>query len=338
MNLARALRESGHDVEVAVWNFQEAEVYVDAIRASGARVVGVGGRSFLGKVSWLRRLIREERFDWAHSFSFYLNIAVAIAAAGTTTIAIGSVRSTLALAAAESGRLLGWASARWPRRQVYNNAFAASEAKKRTWWRPRRIAIVPNHVEVDEFPEVDVPPNRTIVGIGSLLAVKRWERLIALGSRLRDCGIDFRIEIAGEGPLRTSLESEIARFALQDRVTLLGYVADVSSILARCAFLVHVSESEGAPNVVMEALAAGRPVVATDVGDVARLVSDGETGFLVPSGDDGMLLDRTMVLLTDYERCATMGRRARAVSRERFGQVSLVGKILDAYRAMERGA
>ena len=330
--LVEALRGQEHEVTVAVWNFRDTDVYVAPIRATGATVVSIEKRGRGNKVFALGRLLRASKFDVVQSFSFYLNVGVALAAVGTGTLAIGSVRSTLALAATESGPVLGRVSARWPAVQVYNNAFAAAEARRRLWWRPRWIAIVANHIDVERFPDVEVPRNRTIAAIGSLTPVKRWERLIALAARLRDRGIEASVVIAGEGPQRPFLEAEIARCGLQDRVTLLGYVPDVQRVLAGCAFLMHVSSSEGSPNAIIEALAAGRAVIATDVGDVPRLVCDGETGFVVPFESDDVLYERAALLLTRYDLSVAMGRCARRLARERFGSASLAHETLEAYR------
>lgn len=330
--LVSALRKRGVSLCVAIWNFNETDVYVEPLRAAGAVLLPIEGRSRWAKLFELRRLIRAGGFAVVQSFSFYLNGIIAAATVRTGTHAIGCVRSSLALAIRESGPVLGSVSSRWPRVQIYNSTFAANEARRRRWWRPRSIEVVPNQIDVDMFPDLPVPRGGAIVAVGSLLPVKRWDRLLGLAVRLRDRGVVFQVRIAGDGPLRSWLESEIARLELDSRITLLGYVRDVKRILGESALLLHVSESEGSPNVVIEALAAGRPVVATDVGDVAQLVSDGETGFVVPFADEEMLVDRVSTLLTDHERCATMGRRARQVARERFGTSTLAAETLQAYR------
>lgn len=332
--LVTSLREQGLTTAVAVWNFRETDVYVEAIHASGVRLVSIKGESRWAKLRSLRQLIRTGGFSIVQSFNFYLNIIVAAAAFGTTSVAIGCVRSTLSLATTESGPILARLSARWPHRQVYNNTSASIEAQRRRYWRPRSIEVVPNYVDVDAFSDLPVPRRGAIVAVGSLLPVKRWDRVVGVAVRLRDHGINFHMRIAGDGPLRAWLEGEIARLGLQSQITLHGYTSEVNSILAESAFLLHVSESEGSPNAVIEALAAGRPVVATDVGDISLLVSDGDTGFVVPHGSEQILFERAAELLTNYELCAAMGLRARQTARQRFGSTSLATEMLKAYQKL----
>lgn len=336
VHLACGLRRESIDVTVVVWNFNENDANVAPLRDCGATVLAAGAGSRFAKLRALRRLLRRSSIDVIHSFSFYLNAIVAVAAAGTGAMAVGSIRSAVWQAARDSGRLLGSLSARWPRRQVSNNAAAVQEVQRRRWLRPATVAVVANFIDFETFPDVGPPRSTTprIVAIGSLLAYKRWDRLVRIGARLRDSGIHCDIVIAGDGPMRASLAAEIDRLALPDRVTLLGYIADVRQILADAWFLVHVSDTEGSPNAVVEALACGRTVVATAVGDVPALVSDGETGYVVPNGDDDALYARVAELAGDRERCTEMGRNARRMMWDRFARYSVAAATLDAYRTL----
>jgi glycosyltransferase involved in cell wall biosynthesis len=115
---------------------------------------------------------------------------------------------------------------------------------------------------------------------------------------------------------------------------LIGYTENISGLLANARFLVHTSDSEGCPNVVMEAMACGRAVVATDAGDVPCLIEDGKTGFVVPRGDEAALLARIITLMTDHDLCRRMGEAGRVKAERQFGLDRLVSETLAAYRAM----
>ena len=335
--LVRGLRAMGSEVAVAVWNFREEDVYTARIRACGVQVVEVPGVSRAAKMVSLRAIILAGDYMVVQSFSFYLNAVVAVAAWGTRTMAVGSVRSTLSRAATNAGAILGRCSARWPRRQIYNNMFAAREARKRRWWRPTHIVVVANHIDARAVRRIPASLNaHMIVGIGSLLPVKRWDRLVRALRILKSRGLQFSAVIVGDGPLRSKLEQEIASADLSGSVKLLGYIADVERLLAQCAFLVHVSDSEGSPNVVMEALACGRPVVATNVGDIPELVRDGETGFIVPPQNEEMLADRMAALLEDGDRRIAMGHEAWEFAMRRFGSSSLASETIAAYEELGR--
>jgi glycosyltransferase involved in cell wall biosynthesis len=146
-------------------------------------------------------------------------------------------------------------------------------------------------------------------------------------------GVDCVTQIAGEGPSRSALEQQVRALGISDSVEIGGFAEDIPSLLGRAAFLVHPSDSEGCPNVVMEAMACGRAVLATDAGDVPALVAEGRTGFVVPRGDDSMLFARMVTLATDQELCRRMGSAGRVKAEREFGLDRLVSETLAAYRA-----
>jgi len=163
---------------------------------------------------------------------------------------------------------------------------------------------------------------------------KRWERLLAAALALKRRGFDFVVQIVGDGPLYGSLKQQAQVLGVADRVELIGYSENIPGLLADATFLVHTSDSEGYPNVVMEAMACGRAVVATDAGDVPSLVDDGKTGFVVPRGNEATLLTRMVTLMTDHDLCRRMGEAGRVKAEQQFGLDRLVSETLAAYRAM----
>jgi len=334
-HILRAAAGAGHEVSIAVWNFSEGDPFVSAARESGAAIHPLGGGTAVQKFLRLRRVVRSFVPDVLHSYSFYLNPVVAVAAAGTGALAVGSVRSALASATSDTGRFLGRVSSRWPRNQIYNNWSAAEEAKRHRWFRPRCIVVVENHLDMRAFSHVDPPDGPAqILGIGSLLQYKRWDRLVETAARMRDAGLETSVKIIGEGPSRPGLEALIAEKRLGNSFVLAGHTTDVPAALAACSFVVHVSDTEGTPNAVVEAMAAGRAVVATDVGDVRHHVIDGETGFVVPREDSDALFDRIRRLVTDRDLAVRLGRRARGVAQARYANELLIGETLAAYREM----
>ena len=113
----------------------------------------------------------------------------------------------------------------------------------------------------------------------------------------------------------------------------LGSVHDLPSLLRGASFLVHTSESEGCPNVVMEAMACGLPVVAMDAGDISSLIDDGRTGFVIRQDDEIGLVNRIVQLSNDASLRRSMGRAARVKAEREFGLDRLMRQTLDAYRS-----
>ena len=142
------------------------------------------------------------------------------------------------------------------------------------------------------------------------------------------------LQIAGEGPLRKTLEQKTSDLGVTDRVEFIGHAHEMPKLLADASFLVHTSDIEGCPNVVMEAMACGRAVVATDVGDVPYLVENGRTGYVVRCGDHEALVGRLTELITNPGLCRTMGEAGRAKAEREFGLRRLVSETFAVYQSL----
>lgn len=335
--LATGLAARGHRAGIVVWNFDANDRHVAAVQAAGIELHPFSpAQSSLAKLRALRGLVRRLRPRVLHSFSFYLNFFAHAAALKTSTLAVGSVRSSLLHTQGKGGTLIGRLSTRWPRVQVYNNNAAAEEAKTFRFLRPREIAVVENRVPVPPYVVPGAGAHDTFIAIGSLIAVKRWDRLLRACAALKRAGSSFRCTLLGEGALRGELEALRHSLGLDDDVSLPGWVEDPFSRLVHSSFLVHTSDSEGSPNAVMEAAAAGRAVVTTDVGDVRRFVLDGETGFVVAREDETALVERMRRLLEAPELSVRMGQRACELVSRRYGVATLVDDMLNIYATKGR--
>jgi glycosyltransferase involved in cell wall biosynthesis len=165
------------------------------------------------------------------------------------------------------------------------------------------------------------------------LSVKRWDRLVRAALALKQQGFNFLVRLVGDGPLRDSLCQQTQDMGVADCFEFMGNREDIPSLLAEATFLVHTSDSEGCPNVVMEAMACGRAVVATEVGDIPLLIEDGKTGFIVPRGDEEALATHIATLISSRDLCRRMGNAGRAKAEQEFGLARLVTETLNVYRA-----
>jgi glycosyltransferase involved in cell wall biosynthesis len=335
--LLRTMDRKRYQPAVAVWNFSEDDVYVAQVRGLGVPVYCFPrALSAVAKLRAFRRLVRQLEPEVIHSYSFYLNVVAHWSVQGTRAVAFGSIRSDFLLDKKSTGRWLGRLNARWPRDQICNS-FAAAEGirRSRSLFVPRQLSVVCNGVDVERFRRVPLATEGRvcILGVGSLLPVKRWDRLLGAALELRRREVDCFIRIAGNGPLRRSLEQQAQDLGIANRIEFIGYTDDIPRLLSEATFLVHTSDNEGCPNIVMEAMACGRAVVATDAGDVPHLVEDGNTGFVVRRGDDVTLVTRMATLIVDHDLCRHMGEVGRAKAEREFGLNRLVEVTLAAYRA-----
>jgi glycosyltransferase involved in cell wall biosynthesis len=279
-------------------------------------------RKFLNPVAVFRMwtLVRRLRPDVMVTFLFHASVLGAVVgrAAGVRRI-IASVRSQQ-MGGPGRERIFRWSSRLWDA-AVVNSHGVARELVDRGIIPPDRCHVIPNGIEV---PAASAPssidlrtelgiPRRTFVwlAVGSLHPPKDYPSLLRAVHGLGQSGV--LLLVAGDGPLRPRLEQMRDELGLTERVRFLGDRDDVEPLLRACDAFVSASAWEGMPNAVMEALAAGRPVVATSVGGVPELVEHGVTGWLVARSDPTALsatMGRVMGL-TEEARTLT-GKRARA--------------------------
>jgi len=204
--------------------------------------------------------------------------------------------------------------------------FAANRLRDRFSDTGSRVYRIYNGIDCDSFQpaEPSLPP--LILSIGRLISKKGSDVLIDACASLRNSGQEFRCEIIGEGPLSAELQARIDRHGLGKQVLLVGpkTQADIAARLSRATLLVLPCrvDADGAmdnlPTVVMEAMASSLPVVSTDVGGVAEMVRDGETGLLVSQNDPVATAEAIARLLDDVELARSFGREGRKRAKEIF--------------------
>jgi glycosyltransferase involved in cell wall biosynthesis len=179
-----------------------------------------------------------------------------------------------------------------------------------------RTVVIPNAVDVDGAPRASHQRKMPrIIAVGRLKAPKDFLTLVRAAGMLPEGAETL---IVGEGPDRPRLEQEIRALGVAERVRLLGERYDVPKLLADADVFVLSSASEGMPVSVLEAMAAGLPVVSSHVGGVPELVVDGETGILVRPGDASALAAALSSLIADPAERRRLGAAGRARAEERF--------------------
>ncbi|MCE9530169.1 MAG: glycosyltransferase, partial [Planctomycetes bacterium] len=197
---------------------------------------------------------------------------------------------------------------------------------------PEKVVVIENGVDVERFP-IGRPPEtgRTNVQVGAvanLRPVKNIDGLVRVTALLRNKHPQLRFEVAGEGEQRSELERLIGT---NDAVRLSGPVTDVPAFLARQDIAVLCSHSEGMSNALLEYMAAGRAIVATDVGANGRLVRDRIDGLIVPPKDDAALAAAIAWLTEHPEAARQMGSSARERVASQYSRVALVKRFEDFF-------
>ena len=212
---------------------------------------------------------------------------------------------------------------RWANRVTYGRnaaVIAVSEAVARSVGGARpQPEVVVHGVEAAMGPPGDpaeararlgLPGDGPVVGtVGNFTAKKDHATLVRALALLPD---DVHLVLVGLGPLEADLRAQVAREGLVDRVTFAGSRDDVATLLPAFDVFALSSRYEGLPIALLEAMAAGRPCVATRVGGVPEVISHGEDGVLVAPGDPDALARALTTVLDDPARRADLGRRAAA--------------------------
>ena len=205
-----------------------------------------------------------------------------------------------------------------------------------------RCLIIQNAIDTQQFSRsMDVraakqklgfDPNRYLIGaVGRLSEEKRFDLLIRAVGELRRAGRDVSLAIVGEGDQRSVLERVIAELGLQDHVRLLGFRSDTIDLYQAFDLYALSSVREGLPNVVLEAMAMGVPVVATSIAGVPKLVTDGVDGLLVPAGDVSSLHQAIDRLYQDREFASRLSAAARTTIEQRFSFTRRMEKVARVY-------
>ena len=160
-----------------------------------------------------------------------------------------------------------------------------------------------------------------------MTGVKRTDDVLVAFKRLRDGGIDACLCMVGDGPDREQLERRAHELGVMRDTLFVGYQEVVAPFYAAFDALVLPSGNEGTPVSAIEALAAGRPVVATRVGGVPDVIRDGEDGFLVDAGDTEQLAERLAELARDPALRERMGEEGRARVLPRYAVERLVDDV-----------
>lgn len=225
-------------------------------------------------------------------------------------------------------------AARYTDRIVTNADVIADDYLARGIGTPDQYTTVYSGVDLDAFadaePVEDLSGERPrVVMVGRLADGKGHGVLLDAVESLGE--FEGSVCLVGDGPLYDDLDAAIAERGLSNRVFLTGFRDDVPRILAASDVLVLPSFREGTPRVITEAMASGLPVVATDIAGIPEQAVDGESGYLIPTGDPAVLADRLETLLTGAELREQMG--ARGLERaDRFSDTTMITQIDDVYQ------
>jgi glycosyltransferase involved in cell wall biosynthesis len=209
---------------------------------------------------------------------------------------------------------------------------------------PDRLAVIHNaivteHYESEAHPRgvfrarFGIPADAYVVGyIGRLNPEKGQSLLLNAAARIAASRPRPWLAFVGDGPDRAALEREAAALGLSDRVVFTGHLSDVRPVYRDLDVLALTSYTEGFPNVLLESLCMGTPVIATDVGGVRELIQDGDTGVLVPPGSAAAIATGLVKLMDQREWAKALAVRGKQLVFERYRFLDRVRREEALYR------
>ena len=356
LELTRLLRDSG-----------KYEVFLASLKAAGVLREGVENlklgeipsyplTSFYDRnaIIQLRRFVRHlraSRIDVLHTHDFYTNIF------GMTAGLLAGVKVRIASRRETNGmRTRGQQRAQRLAYSLAHQIIANSEAVKHKLRdegiKEERIAVVHNGLDLERvMPPVNVSREESLKSLGiaedrqhfvTIVAnmgheVKDYPMFLRMAQRVSRVVPDVGFLLAGEGELQQSLRRMATDFGIGRNTFFLGRCENIAQLLKVSNVCVLSSKAEGFSNSILEYMAAGRPVVATDVGGAREAIIEGETGYTVPSGDDRLMANIVVSLLRDSEKANLMGEQGRRVVEEKFSSQALLRNTEALYEKLLAG-
>ncbi|HEB76091.1 MAG TPA: glycosyltransferase [Nitrospirae bacterium] len=321
-------------------------VWGEAFRRLGIDVIELPRRKNmeLSRLFGLIRLLRAVKPDIVHTYLYSANSYGRIAAVLTGVPVIIASERSLPETGKDKKRCQVFTDrilAAFSHGIVCNSRKAAETLVERYSFDPKKVFTVHNGIDADEFSRQaggsGMRGGLRVVGtVGRLHPSKNYRMFLdAAGIVLeRADSVRVRFVIVGDGESRAELESYARDTGVADKVHFAGERSDVPALLKGMDVFVMTSRYEGLSNAIMEAMLAGLPVVATDVGGNGELVVDGETGFLCPPDDAGTVAERILYLLGNEEEAAQMGARGRERVMRDFSVERMVRATEEIYRRL----
>lgn len=314
-------------------------VWAETIEQRGIKVIALNKKMGVDVGVWrqLIHIIKEGHFDIVNTHLWLADVMGRVAAMTARAPIIISTAQNVDIWKKITHRLVDWILA-FRTTLIIAVSLAVKDYYTRVVKIPdRKILVIPNAIDIAPFenigaihylyPEFDLKEDDFILAcVGRLNYQKGHSYLFESVKLVKDLLPNLKIIVVGEGEERNVLENLVAALGIQNMVRFVGQRKDIPQILNLSQGLVLPSLFEGLPLCVLEAMAAGRPVIATDVGGTREIVAAGETGYLVPSKSPSALATAIQSLAANPANRQKMGQRAKEIVRRKYSIETITKK------------
>lgn len=291
-------------------------------------VLGRSGKYSLGLLWRLIRWLRHERADIVHTHLFTADAYGRVAARFAGARGVYSTVHSTNIWQGRLHRTVDWLLALVSTKVIAVSGIVAQVLRDHGRIPASRVVVIENGIDLLRFSgatgegvraEFGVPDGVLLAGlVGRLHPAKGHADLLCALAQLSAEGIEMRSLLVGSGELHDEIAADVERRGLQSQVILTGQRADIPRLLAALDVLVMPSRWEGLPMTLLEAMALGKPIVATGVGGIPDVITDGQEGLLTPAGDIEALTNALRRMVTDAGLRQRCGERARETLFSRY--------------------
>jgi len=345
-DLIKGLAGSGR-YDISIYYFREVDFVSTAELPAGVRLrcFPQSGKLDLRCIARLTREFRNERPDIVHTFLFTSDTYGRIAAVlSGTPIIVSSVRN-VDLWKNSSHVFVDRALAPFTARFLANAQAVKRFLVERERIAPERIGVIYNGIDPERLRvtgareealwSLGLPPDKKVVlNISRFSTQKDYPTFLKAAASVKNSFEGVHFLVAGRGEREEAVRREVARIGLEGTVTIMAKRHDVPEMLAASDICSFAPVYEGCSNFVMESMAAGKPVVATDAGGNRELIVDGKTGYVVPVRDADALAERIVRLLKDPGLAQRMGAAGKGRMERDFPVQKMVDETLAVYESL----
>lgn len=273
-----------------------------------------------------------------HSFSFYLNFLATVCCFGTSIRAFGALRSSYNLLKESSSKLSIFINIFFCELLITNSVSAKQEVRNRFWYRFKRIEVLDNHIPIPgqtKFSKLDKRNSNSYLqslSVGRCDNNKRINLIINIIHKLKESDIPIIHTHLGNGILISELTDLVNRLGIEENFKFVGRVENVEDYMLDSDFLIHTAESEGSPNVVIEAMSLGLVVLTTNSGDLPFLIDNNVDGIIVSGSEiEDLICKKIQVLSLDECERIKIGKRAVMKIKNNFDSIFYCDKVMELY-------
>ncbi|MFQ5736277.1 MAG: glycosyltransferase family 4 protein [Thermodesulfobacteriota bacterium] len=348
LELSCELKALGHSVTVGVFqNLHNPNMELrQSAREHGldTHVFRCSGKADLGTISAIASFVRKNSFDIVHSHGYKSNIYAVLSNIRNTRPMVATCHNWIV----SSGKMGMYTMLDKMFLKRFDAVVPVSanvrELLLKAGIGKDRVFLIENGINTRRFGSAgaDVALRSalfkgggTVIGtVGRLTGEKGHTYLLKAARKVLDRHGDCFFLIVGEGPLRAPLEEEAERLGISERTVFAGRRSDIPALLSVMDIFVLPSLTEGQPMALLEAMAAGRPIAASSVGDIPKILKNGEIGRIVPPGDAPALADVILGYMDDRRAARRCADGALAEVARRYSSVRMAEQYLSVYESL----